>query len=159
MRRPATGCARGRGSCASARRPAADTRFQSALCFGADAIWIDRARDSQLAERRRGRAWLSFGPAVRVKQVVQIPLVFLTRLQRTYEASGELYRVVRPIKHLDEDRNGYDLTRAFIEEALFFPFAPHDDLIDAASRIYDMQPAAAETFEQSQYVATTHPDA
>jgi hypothetical protein len=68
-------------------------------------------------------------------QIVYAPLLAPTRLQRACEASGELYRIVRPIKHLDEDRNGYDLTRAFIEEALFFPFAPHDDLIDACAHL------------------------
>jgi hypothetical protein len=78
----------------------------------------------------------------KVGQIVYTPLIALTKLQRTCEASGELYRIVRPIKHVDEDRNVYDLTRAFIEEALFFPFAPHDDLIDACARIYDMKPVA-----------------
>jgi hypothetical protein len=58
----------------------------------------------------------------------------LTKLQRACEASGELLRILRPIEHLDEDRNVYDLTRAFIEEALFFPFAPRDDGIDACAR-------------------------
>src|SRR6202011_4761989 len=55
-------------------------------------------------------------------QIVYTPLLAPTRRQRACEASGELYRIVRPIKHLDEDRNVYDLVRAFIEEALFFPF-------------------------------------
>ena len=62
----------------------------------------------------------------------------MTKLQRACEASGEPYRILRPIKHLDENRNVYDLTRAFIAEALFFPSAPHDDLIDACTRVYDM---------------------
>jgi hypothetical protein len=92
-------------------------------------------------------------------QIVYTPLLGPTKLQRACEASGELYRIVRPIKRLDEDRNGYDLTRAFIEEALFFPFAPHDDLIDACSRIYDMQPCAAEKWERAEVAPTVYPDA
>jgi hypothetical protein len=92
-------------------------------------------------------------------QIVYTPLLAPTRLQRSCEASGELYRIVRPIKHLDEDRNGYDLTRAFIEEALFFPFAPHDDLIDACARIYDMSPVPAQRWERGAFEAPVHPDA
>jgi hypothetical protein len=49
---------------------------------------------------------------------------------------------VRPTKHLEEGHNVYDLTRAFIEKTLYFPFAPHGDLIDACARIYDMKPVA-----------------
>jgi hypothetical protein len=92
-------------------------------------------------------------------QIVYTPLLAPTRLQRACEASGELYRIVRPIKHLDEDRNGYDLTRAFIEEAPFFPFAPHDDLIDACARIYDMSPVPAQRWERAAFEAPVHPDA
>jgi hypothetical protein len=92
-------------------------------------------------------------------QIVYTPLLGLTRMQRASEASGELYRIVRPIGRLDEDRNAYDLTRAFIEEALFFPFAPHDDLIDACSRIYDMQPVAAQAWERGSFAADAYPDA
>jgi hypothetical protein len=92
-------------------------------------------------------------------QIVYTPLLGPTKLQRACEASGEFYRIVRPIKRLDEDRNGYDLTRAFIEEALFFPFAPHDDLIDACSRIYDMQPVAASKWERAEWEPPVHPDA
>ena len=64
-----------------------------------------------------------------------------------------------PIKHLDEDRNGYDLIRAFIEEALFFPFAPHDDLIDACARVYDMSPVAPSQWERGEWEAPVYPDA
>jgi hypothetical protein len=92
-------------------------------------------------------------------QIVYTPLLGLTRMQRASEASGELYRIVRPIGRLDEDRNAYDLTRAFIEEALFFPFAPHDDLIDACSRIYDMQPVAAQAWERGSFAVDAYPDA
>jgi hypothetical protein len=51
------------------------------------------------------------------------------------------------------------LTRPFIEEVLFFPFAPHDDLIDGCSRIYDMQPAAASKWERAEWEPPVHPDA
>lgn len=41
-------------------------------------------------------------------------------------------------------RPGDDVgNRAFIEEAPFFPFAPHDDLIGVCSRVYDIQPVPA----------------
>src|SRR5262249_39321337 len=91
-------------------------------------------------------------------QIVYTPLPAPTRLQRACEASGELYRIVKPIKHLDEDRNVYDLLRAFFEEALFFPFAPHDDLIDACARVYDMKPVAPVQWERT-WQPPVYPDA
>jgi hypothetical protein len=91
--------------------------------------------------------------------IVYRPLLGPTRAQRACEVLGERFRIVRPIVRLDEDHNVYDLTRAFIEEALFFPFAPHDDLIDACSRIYDMQPVAASKWERAEWEPPVHPDA
>jgi hypothetical protein len=91
--------------------------------------------------------------------VIYRPLLGPTRAQRRLEIMGERYRIVDPIKHLDENRNGYDLTRAFIEEVLFFPFAPHDDLIDACARIYDMKPVAPSAWERPAWQPPVHPDA
>ena len=63
--------------------------------------------------------------------------------ERRCKANGEHWRVFDPIKRLDEDRKIYDVTRVLFEEYRFFPFSPRDDLIDAVSRIYDMEPMAA----------------
>jgi phage terminase large subunit-like protein len=76
--------------------------------------------------------------------------------------ANEPWRIANPIVRKDEEGRLYDLTRAFIEEAIFFPFGTHDDLLDAASRIYDMTPIPPIHSESDDYVAslaTAHPDA
>jgi hypothetical protein len=100
----------------------------------------------------------SYEKTLKPGNIVYRPLLGPTREQQRRARSGERYRIVDPIKHLDEDRNIYDLTRAFIEEALFFPFAPHDDLIDACARIYDMEPVAPNQWERA-WQPPVHPDA
>jgi hypothetical protein len=64
------------------------------------------------------------------------------------KSAGEHWRLMDPIRRVDEDGGIYDLVRVFFEEYRFFPFSPRDDLIDAMSRIYDMTPMAAIRFEK-----------
>jgi phage terminase large subunit-like protein len=70
-----------------------------------------------------------------------------TRAQMACERSGQGYRVMGAIRAIDEDRNVYDVTRALIEEMMLFPFSPKDDLVDAVSRLYDLEPRPAVAFE------------
>src|SRR5262249_22049743 len=64
----------------------------------------------------------------------------LTARQTEMARGGMRHRIVNPLKRRDENGDIYDLTGIFIEEAIRHPFAGHDDLIDAASRIYDINP-------------------
>jgi phage terminase large subunit-like protein len=51
--------------------------------------------------------------------------------------SGQKHRIVTALQRRDENGDIYDLTRVCFDELLKHPFAVHDDLIDAMSRIYD----------------------
>lgn len=83
----------------------------------------------------------------------------ITRAQRLVTDRGQPWRVVTPIKRADEDRNLYDLTREFMAEAMFFPFSPKDDLVDAVSRIFDMQAAPPIIDEHETPMPTAFEDA
>jgi hypothetical protein len=72
------------------------------------------------------------------------------------------WRIAKPIVRKDEEGKLYDLTRAFLEEAIFFPFGVHDDLLDASSRIYDMEPVPPILAESDDAIAAleiAYPDA
>lgn len=60
---------------------------------------------------------------------------------------SEPYRVMEPIRRRDEDGNIYDLFRSFAEEFKLHPFGAHDDILDATSRVWDMEPVAPVKFE------------
>lgn len=63
-----------------------------------------------------------------------------TKAMQQLAAVGVHHRICKPIWHKDEDGKAYDVTRALMEEMLFFPFSPKDDAVDALARIYDLNP-------------------
>lgn len=84
-----------------------------------------------------------------VGQIIYRPMLGLTKLMRDH-AAQQKFRIVQPLKRKDENGDVYDLTRVFIEEMIRHPFAVHDDMIDAVSRIYDIKPVPPAAFEAPQ---------
>lgn len=64
----------------------------------------------------------------------------LTTTQRKAKDSGYGYRVARRIRALDENKELYDVTERLKLQISFFPFGQRVDLVDALSRIYDLEP-------------------
>jgi len=61
-----------------------------------------------------------------------------TAKQKKMRDIGQPYRIMRPVRRRDHEGNIYSLNKGFLEEYLVYPFAVHDDFLDAASRIHDM---------------------
>lgn len=70
-----------------------------------------------------------------------------TSVMQRVIAAGAGHLVCKPITRKDEDGKLYDVTLALRDEMLLFPFAPKDDLVDALSRIYDMDPVSPSVSE------------
>jgi len=73
----------------------------------------------------------------------------LTSLQQRMVAQGYEYRLARQIRRQDEHNNVYDVTERFRLQISYFPFGGLKDLVDAASRIYDIEPVAPVHVDQS----------
>ena len=69
------------------------------------------------------------------------------QVRETLEA-GDRHLVPEPLRKKDEDDKVYDVLEGFVEEFMFFPVAPHDDFLDAMSRIYDMDPVPPVYYEE-----------
>jgi hypothetical protein len=95
-------------------------------------LWTER--DAEKARRHGKNAEHNAG------EIVYRPAETLTKKMLEMERSSQRHRLVEAIWRKDENGEIYDLTRIFIDELRRHPFAPHDDLIDAASRIYDIDP-------------------
>lgn len=61
-----------------------------------------------------------------------------TKIQRNMISSGYEYRVAQSIIRKDNEGIIYDVTDRFRTQVAYFPFGTLKDLVDAASRVYDM---------------------
>ena len=62
----------------------------------------------------------------------------ITKNQQRVIDAGQKYRIFSPVKRADENRSTYALNKTLLDEYLVYPFSVHDDLLDACSRIYDI---------------------
>lgn len=75
-----------------------------------------------------------------------------TSNQAKMRESGQQYRVFQVPKYKDQDGNLYSMLERFVNEFLNFPSSNYpDDLMDAVSRIYDMDYDAPMLFTQEMY--------
>ena len=73
----------------------------------------------------------------------------LTSLQRRMTEQGYSYRIAKPIRRSDENDQIYDVTERFRLQVSYFPFGGLKDLVDAASRLYDIEPLPPEHVDES----------
>jgi hypothetical protein len=65
---------------------------------------------------------------------------FETKNQLKAREEGQGYCIFKPVFQRDEEGNVYSLNKGFLDEYLTYPFSAKKDLIDATSRLYDMEP-------------------
>jgi hypothetical protein len=74
----------------------------------------------------------------------------LTKLQVKTIAEGYEFLLSRRIRGKDENNVIYDLLEHFKMQVSYFPFGGRVDVIDAVSRIYDLEPAIPERIDESE---------
>lgn len=73
-----------------------------------------------------------------------------TASQRRARSEGQAHLIAKPIKRVNEERHVYNLVEYLINtEFLFFPNTTAKDLLDAMSRIYDMEPTAPIVYDSN----------
>jgi len=68
----------------------------------------------------------------------------LTDQQKRMIGAGYDYRIAKPIIQRDENGQLYNLAERFRMQVGYYPFAGLKDLIDAVSRVYDLDPRPPE---------------
>lgn len=79
----------------------------------------------------------------------------LTSTQRKVKESGYEYRIAKPIRRKDENNKIYDLSKNLLMQINYFPFGGRVDVLDATSRIYDLEPKAP-SFNEERYYEPTY---
>ena len=98
-------------------------------------------------------AWPREGPGAKPDRIQRLVPDFIQRkfflaaavenetsAQRKVREAGQGFRIFTPTRRRDHEGNVYSLNKQFIETYLLYPFVGHEDLLDAVSRIYDMEP-------------------
>lgn len=81
-----------------------------------------------------------------------------TTNQRRMREQGQPHRVFAPVQCIDHLGAMYSLNKGFLEEYLFYPFSSKKDLIDATSRVYDMDPVPPVLIDQADLEPEVFPD-
>lgn len=81
-----------------------------------------------------------------------------TAAQKRVRDGGQPFRIFVPVKQRDHEGNVYSLNAGFLDEYLTYPFSAKKDLIDAVSRIYDMDPVPPIVIDQRLLEPETYVD-
>lgn len=81
-----------------------------------------------------------------------------TANQARMRAEGQPWRIFAPTRRADYEGKVYSLNKQFITEYLTYPFSVHDDLLDAASRIFDIDAAAPVIIDRSRLEPDVYED-
>ena len=76
-------------------------------------------------------------------------LAELTANQAKVRAGGQAFRIFSPVRARDHEGNVYSLNKGFLDEFITYPFSAKKDLIDAVSRLYDMEPVPPVLIDES----------
>ena len=72
-----------------------------------------------------------------------------TSNQKKVREGGQSFRIFKPVRAKDHEGNVYSLNKGFLDEYLTYPISAKKDLIDAASRLYDLEPVPPVLIDES----------
>lgn len=81
-----------------------------------------------------------------------------TSAQARMRAAGQAFRIFTPTRRKDHNGQLYSLNKVLLDQYLVHPFGKFDDLIDAVSRIYDMDPVPPIVVDESILEPETYED-